>query len=63
LASNRRTLVALWLLLFGALAGAAACLVTDSSGAHLQLAPVFLGVALAVAAVWLLRSRSRRGRG
>jgi uncharacterized membrane protein YeaQ/YmgE (transglycosylase-associated protein family) len=56
-------MVALWLLLVGALAGAAACLVTDRSGAHLQLAPVFLGVALAVAAVWLLRSRSRRGRG
>ena len=63
LASNRRTMVALWLLLVGALAGAAACLVTDRSGAHLQLAPVFLGVALAVAALWLLRSRSRRGRG
>ena len=50
-----------WLLLVGGFATVAACLVTDSSGAHLQLAPVFVGVALAVATVWMFRSRSRAG--
>jgi hypothetical protein len=58
---------AVWLLLVGGAAagaaGAAAGLVSDGSGAYLQLAPVFVGVALGVAGVRTFRSRSRRGRG
>jgi uncharacterized membrane protein (UPF0136 family) len=54
--------VAAWLLVVGALAAVSAYLVTDTSGAHLKLAPVFVGVALAVATVRMFRSRSRRGR-
>jgi membrane protein implicated in regulation of membrane protease activity len=62
LAGIKRT-AAVWLLVLGAAAGVTPWLVTESSGAHLQLAPVFVGVALAVATVWKFRSRSRRGRG
>ena len=61
LTRNKRVM-ALWLLLPAVGAGAAACLVTDSPGAHLELAPVFVGVALAVVTVRTYRSRSRRGR-
>jgi len=55
--------VAAWLLVVGALATASAYLVSDSSGAHLELAPLFFGVAMAVVVVRMFRSRSRRGRG
>jgi hypothetical protein len=40
-----------------------ASFVGDSSGAHLELAPVFFGLAIAVVSVRTIRSRSRRGRG
>ena len=43
-----------------AMAAAGAVLVTDSTGAHLQLAPVFVGAALALTFVRAFRSRSRR---
>ena len=36
--------VAAWLLVVGALAMVAACLIRDTTGAHLELAPVFVGV-------------------
>jgi hypothetical protein len=52
-----------WLVVVSGVAGVSAHLVTDRSGAHLQLAPVFVGAALAVATVWVSRSRSRRRRG
>jgi len=61
LTRNKRVM-AVWLLLPAVGAGVAACLVTDSPGAHLELAPVFVGVALAVVSVRTYRSRSRRGR-
>jgi hypothetical protein len=57
-----KRVTAVWLLLPAVGAGVAACLVTDSPGAHLELAPVFVGVALAVATVRTFRSRSRRPR-
>jgi Flp pilus assembly protein TadB len=62
LTKNKRVM-AVWLLLPAVGAGVAACLVADSPGAHLELAPVFVGVALAVVTVRTYRSRSRRGRG
>ena len=37
-----------------------ALLVTDTTGAHLELAPVFVGAALATLFVRAFRSRSRR---
>jgi len=58
--TNRGT--AAWLLVAGALATASAYFVSDGIDANLQLAPVFFGAALAVAAAWVYRSRSRRGR-
>ena len=61
MASTKRTVTA-WLLVVGGLAVTSAYMVSDSSGAHLELAPVFFGVALAVAFVRLFRSRSGRGR-
>jgi UPF0716 family protein affecting phage T7 exclusion len=54
--------VAGWLLVVAALAVLAASFITDTSGAHLELAPVFVGAAVAVAAVRMFRHRSgRRG--
>ena len=61
MAGSKRT-VAAWLLVVGGFAVVAAYLVSDSSGAHLELAPVFFGVAIAVVFVRTFRSRSRRGR-
>ncbi len=61
MASTRSTVTA-WLLVVGGLAVMAAYLVSDRSGAHLELAPVFFGVALAVVFVRMFRSRSGRGR-
>jgi hypothetical protein len=54
--------VAAWLLVVAALAAVAASLITDTSGAHLKLAPVFFGAALAVVAVRIFRSRPGRRR-
>jgi hypothetical protein len=54
--------VATWLLVVTAVAVLVASLITDTSGAHLELAPVFVGAALAAAAVRLFRSRSGRRR-
>jgi hypothetical protein len=61
-ACTKRTTAA-WLVVVGGFAGVSAHFVTDHSGAHLQLAPVFVGAALTVATVWVSRSRSRRSRG
>jgi Flp pilus assembly protein TadB len=61
LATMKRTVTA-WLLVVGGLAVMAAYLVSDGSGAHLELAPLFFGVAMAVVFVRLYRSRSRRSR-
>lgn len=61
MASTKRTVTA-WLLVVGGLAVMTAYLVSDASGAHLELAPLFFGVAMAVVVVRLYRSRSRRGR-
>jgi len=47
----------------GVLAISCALLVTDPTGAHLELAPLFVGAALAVVVVRFFRSRSRRDRG
>jgi uncharacterized membrane protein (UPF0136 family) len=55
--------VAVWLLVVTAIAAVAAYLISDTSGAHLKLAPVFVGAALAAAAVRMFRSRSGRHRG
>ena len=52
--------VAIWLLVVTVIAAMAAHLITDTSGAHLKLAPVFVGAALAVVAVRIFRSRSGR---
>jgi hypothetical protein len=60
-ASTKRT-VAAWLLVVGGFAVSSASFVSDSSGAHLELAPVFVGVAIAAAFVRLFWSRSGRGR-
>ena len=43
--------VAVWLLVVAAIAAAATSLITDPTGAHLELAPVFVGTALAVVGV------------
>jgi predicted cobalt transporter CbtA len=60
-ARTKRT-VAAWLLVVFGFAVVSADLVSDSSGAHLELAPVFFGVAIAVAFVRMFRSRSGRPR-
>ena len=52
----------MWLLVVAAFAAGAASLISDTSGAHLELAPVFFGAALAVVAVRMFRSRPRRER-
>ncbi len=52
--------VAAWLLAVAGLASAAAYLIRDTSGAHLELAPVFVGAAVAVTTVWTFRSRQGR---
>jgi len=62
LASTKRTVTA-WLLVVGGLAVMAAYFMSDSSGAHLELAPLFFGVAMAVVFVRMFRSRSGRHRG
>ena len=49
--------VATWLLLLAAAAVLAASLITDSSGARLELAPVFVAAALAAVAIRSFRSR------
>jgi hypothetical protein len=54
--------VAVWLLVVTATACVAASLITDTSGAHLELAPVFVGAALAVVAIRVCRSRPGRHR-
>jgi len=61
MASSKRTMTA-WLVIVGGLAMISAFLVRDTSGAHLELAPVFVGVAVAVVFVRLFRTRSGRGR-
>jgi hypothetical protein len=60
-ASNKRTVTA-WLLVVGGFAVVASRLVSDSSGAQLELAPVFFGAALAVVFLRMFRARSGRGR-
>jgi hypothetical protein len=55
--------VAAWLLVVAVLAIGCALLVTDPTGAHLELAPVFVGAALALASVRAFRARSRRSGG
>jgi uncharacterized membrane protein (UPF0136 family) len=62
LASTKRTAAA-WLLVVGGFAVMAAYLIRDGSGANLELAPVFFGVAITVVLVRTFRSRSRRTRG
>ena len=62
MASTKRTLTA-WLVVVGGFAGVSSYFVSDTSGAHLKLAPVFVGAALTVSTVWVSRSRSRRRRG
>jgi hypothetical protein len=61
-ATTKRTMAA-WLLVVGGFAVVAAYFVSDSSGANLELAPVFFGVAISVVCVRTFRSRSRRVRG
>ena len=54
--------VAAWLLVVAATAVLAASLITDTTGSHLELAPVFVGAAVAVTAVRMFWHRSgRRG--
>jgi hypothetical protein len=60
--SRTKHVVAAWLLVVAALAVLAASLISDTTGAHLQLAPVFVGAAVAAAAVRMFRSRSGRRR-
>ena len=52
--------VAVGLLVSAVFAITGALLVTDPTGAHLELAPLFVGVALALASLRAFRSRSRR---
>ena len=54
--------VAGWLLVVAALAVLAASFITDTTGSHLQLAPVFVGAAVAAAAVRTFVHRSGRRR-
>ena len=54
--------VAVWLLVVAVIAVVTASLITDTTGAHLELAPVFVGAALAAAGVRMFRSRSGRRR-
>ena len=61
MASTKRTMAA-WLLVVGGFAVMAAYLIKDGSGAHLELAPLFFGGAIAVVFVRTFRSRSGRGR-
>ena len=60
-ARTKRTMAA-WLLVVGGFAVLAAYLIKDGSGANLELAPLFFGVAIAVVSVRTFRSRSRRFR-
>ncbi|HRD60022.1 MAG TPA: hypothetical protein PLZ93_08935 [Nocardioides sp.] len=55
--------MAFGLLVCALAAGIGALLVTDPTGAHLELAPLFVGAALAIAWSRAVRSRSRRNRG
>jgi len=55
--------MAFGLLVCALAAGIGALLVTDPTGAHLELAPRFVGAALAIAWSRAVRSRSRRNRG
>ena len=50
----------MWLLAVAAIAAVAASLITDTTGAHLELAPVFFGAAVAVVTVRVFRTRSGR---
>ena len=61
MARNRHA-VTVWLLVVTAIAAVTAYLISDTSGAHLELAPVFVGAAVAVAAIHVFRSRPRRQR-
>jgi hypothetical protein len=58
--STKRTMAA-WLVVVGGLAAVSAYLVQDTSGAHLRLAPLFVGTALVVTCVRLFRSGSGDG--
>jgi hypothetical protein len=60
-ASTKRTMAA-WLLVVGGFAVLAAYLVSDSTGAQLELVPVFFGAAIAVVFIRMFRSRSGRWR-
>jgi len=51
-----------WLLVVAVIAAVATSLITDPTGAHLELAPVFVGTALAVVGVRVFRSRPGRHR-
>ncbi len=55
--------VAVGLLVCAVFATIGALLVTDPTGAHLELAPLFVGAALALASLRAFRSRSRRNGG
>ena len=57
-----KRLLAASLCVVAMLAVGSAYFVSDTSGAHLELAPIFVGAAVFVASVWMLRSRSGRGR-
>ena len=61
MARTKRAVV-VWLLVVAAIAAAATSLITDPTGSHLELAPVFVGTALAVVGVRVFRSRSGRPR-
>jgi hypothetical protein len=61
-ALTKRGAIADWLLVVVTMAAAAAYLISDTSGAHLELAPLFVGAAVVVAALRLLRSRPGRHR-
>ncbi len=62
MARTKRTMAA-WLLVVGGFAVTTAYLIRDGSGANLELAPLFFGVAIAVVFVRTFRTRSRRFRG
>ncbi len=54
--------VAAWLLVVAALTLLTASLITDTSGANLELAPLFVGAAVAATAVRMYRTRLYRSR-
>jgi hypothetical protein len=60
-ADTKRVMAAM-LLVVGVLTIASACLVRDTTGANLALAPIFVGAALGFVVVRLGPSRAGRGR-